>query len=95
MNFDGFVISGDAREFFGRRQPDAVAALIQEQEWDEIDLMISAFQGMTQAIKYCPRPIVAAPSAYAWEVGPRSACTRRRGRPMRSFTWALSRRESG
>jgi 3-hydroxyacyl-CoA dehydrogenase len=34
---------------------------IQEEEWDEIDLMIRAFQKMTQAIKFCPRPVVAAP----------------------------------
>jgi 3-hydroxyacyl-CoA dehydrogenase len=35
---------------------------IQEQEWDEIDLAIRQFQGMTQAIKFSPKPVVAAPS---------------------------------
>jgi 3-hydroxyacyl-CoA dehydrogenase len=35
---------------------------IQEQEWDEIDLAIRQFQGMTQAIKFSPRPVVAAPA---------------------------------
>src|SRR3954451_22161019 len=34
---------------------------IHEQEWDDIDFMIRAFQNMTQAIKYCPRPVVTAP----------------------------------
>jgi 3-hydroxyacyl-CoA dehydrogenase len=34
---------------------------VQEQEWDEIDLMVRAFQNMTQAIKFCPRPVVVAP----------------------------------
>jgi 3-hydroxyacyl-CoA dehydrogenase len=34
---------------------------IQEQEWDEINLMVKAFQNMTQAIKFCPKPVVAAP----------------------------------
>ena len=34
---------------------------IQEQEWDDVDTVIQAFQRMTQAIKYCPRPVVVAP----------------------------------
>jgi 3-hydroxyacyl-CoA dehydrogenase len=35
--------------------------IIQDQEWDELDLVIRAFQNMTQAIKFCPRPVVVAP----------------------------------
>jgi 3-hydroxyacyl-CoA dehydrogenase len=35
--------------------------MIQEEEWDEVDLVVRAFQGMTQAIKFCPRPVVVAP----------------------------------
>ena len=34
---------------------------MQDEEWDEIELSIRQFQGMTQAIKFCPRPVVAAP----------------------------------
>src|SRR5205085_5467097 len=30
-------------------------------DWDEVDMAISAFQGMTQAIKFSPRPVVSAP----------------------------------
>jgi 3-hydroxyacyl-CoA dehydrogenase len=33
----------------------------QEEEWDEIDLAIKQFQGMTQAIKFSPKPVVVAP----------------------------------
>ncbi|MBV9743906.1 MAG: enoyl-CoA hydratase/isomerase family protein, partial [Acidobacteriia bacterium] len=33
----------------------------QDGEWDDVDLMIRAFQCMTAAIKFCPRPVVAAP----------------------------------
>ena len=33
----------------------------QDEEWDEIDMYIRAFQKMTQAIKFSPRPVVAAP----------------------------------
>ena len=33
----------------------------QEEEWDEIDLAVRQFQGMTQAIKFSPKPVVIAP----------------------------------
>jgi len=38
---------------------------IQEGEWDEVDLAIRQFQGMTQAIKFSPKPVVAAPFGLA------------------------------
>ena len=34
---------------------------VQEEEWDEVDLAIRQFQGMTQAIKFSPKPVVSAP----------------------------------
>jgi 3-hydroxyacyl-CoA dehydrogenase len=34
---------------------------VQEGEWDEVDLAIRQFQGMTQAIKFCAKPVVSAP----------------------------------
>jgi 3-hydroxyacyl-CoA dehydrogenase len=34
---------------------------IQEEEWDDIDMAIRQFQGMTQAIKFSPKPVVSAP----------------------------------
>jgi 3-hydroxyacyl-CoA dehydrogenase len=34
---------------------------IQDGDWDEVDLAIRSFQGMTQAIKFCPKPVVTAP----------------------------------
>jgi 3-hydroxyacyl-CoA dehydrogenase len=33
----------------------------QEDEWDEIEEIVRAFQKMNSAIKFCPRPVVAAP----------------------------------
>ena len=33
----------------------------QEGEWEELAAVIHGFQQMTSAIKYCPRPVVAAP----------------------------------
>jgi 3-hydroxyacyl-CoA dehydrogenase len=60
-NFDGFVISGDATNFSVGANIMQLLLGIQEQEWDDIDLEIRAFQNMTQAIKFCPRPVVAGP----------------------------------
>ena len=34
---------------------------IQEEEWDEVEQKVRQFQNMTQAIKFCPRPVVVAP----------------------------------
>src|SRR5207253_6455045 len=34
---------------------------VQEEEWDDVDLAIRSFQGMTQAIKFSPKPVVIAP----------------------------------
>jgi 3-hydroxyacyl-CoA dehydrogenase len=34
---------------------------VQEEEWDEVDMAIRAFQGMAQAIKFSPKPVVSAP----------------------------------
>jgi len=31
---------------------------VQEEEWDDVDLAIRQFQGMTQAIKFSPKPVV-------------------------------------
>jgi 3-hydroxyacyl-CoA dehydrogenase len=36
----------------------------QEEEWDEVDFAVRAFQRMTAAIKFCPRPVVVAPYSF-------------------------------
>ena len=33
----------------------------QEGDWEEVDAAIRAFQQMTAAVKFCPRPVVVAP----------------------------------
>ncbi len=60
-NFDAFVIHNDAQNFSVGANLMLLLLSIQEQEWDEIDLAIRQFQGMTQAIKFSPKPVVAAP----------------------------------
>ena len=60
-NFDGFVITNDATNFSVGANIMLLLMSIQEGEWDEIDFMIRGFQNMTQAIKFSPKPVVAAP----------------------------------
>jgi 3-hydroxyacyl-CoA dehydrogenase len=60
-NFDAFVISGDAQNFSVGANLMQLLLAIQEHDWYDIDLVVRAFQQMTQSIRYCPRPVVVAP----------------------------------
>src|SRR6266571_478894 len=60
-NFDAFVITNDAPNFSVGANLMLLLMSAQEEEWDEVDLAIRAFQGMTQAIKFSPKPVVIAP----------------------------------
>ena len=60
-NFRGFVITGDQANFSVGANLMQLLLAMQEGEWDEVDLAVRAFQGMTAAIKFCPRPVVVAP----------------------------------
>ncbi len=58
--FEAFVITGDSQNFSVGANLMMLMLAIQEEEWDEVDLAIKQFQGMTQAIKFCTRPVVTA-----------------------------------
>ncbi|MGC2637895.1 MAG: enoyl-CoA hydratase/isomerase family protein, partial [Acidobacteriaceae bacterium] len=60
-DFRGFVITNDATNFSAGANLVQLLLAAQDEEWDEIDMYIRGFQEMTQAIKFCPRPIVVAP----------------------------------
>ena len=60
-NFEAFVIANDAPNFSVGANLMLLLLSAQEEEWDEVDLAIRAFQGMTQAIKFSPKPVVIAP----------------------------------
>jgi 3-hydroxyacyl-CoA dehydrogenase len=59
--FDAFVITNDAANFSVGANLMLLLMSIQEEEWDEIDVAIKQFQGMSQAIKFSPKPVVVAP----------------------------------
>ncbi|HMH07911.1 MAG TPA: enoyl-CoA hydratase/isomerase family protein, partial [Terriglobales bacterium] len=59
--FDAFVITNDADNFSVGANVMLLLMSIQEDEWDDVDLAIRQFQGMTQAIKFSAKPVVVAP----------------------------------
>ena len=59
--FDGFIITNDAQNYSVGANLMQLLLAVQDQEWDDIDLVVREFQNMTQAIKFCPRPVVSAP----------------------------------
>ncbi|HEX6823473.1 MAG TPA: 3-hydroxyacyl-CoA dehydrogenase NAD-binding domain-containing protein [Candidatus Sulfotelmatobacter sp.] len=59
--FDALVITNDAGNFSVGANLMLLLMSVQEEEWDDVDLAIKQFQGMTQAIKFSPKPVVSAP----------------------------------
>lgn len=60
-DFSGFVISGDRDRFSVGANLMQLLMSAQEGEWDDVEMAIRAFQQMSSAIKFCPRPVVVAP----------------------------------
>jgi 3-hydroxyacyl-CoA dehydrogenase len=60
-NFDAFLITNDAANFSVGANLMLLLMSVQEEEWDDVDLVIRQFQGMTQAIKFSTKPVVSAP----------------------------------
>ncbi|MGB9237160.1 MAG: 3-hydroxyacyl-CoA dehydrogenase NAD-binding domain-containing protein [Terriglobales bacterium] len=60
-SFDAFVITNDAPNFSVGANLMLLLMSVQEEEWDDVDMAIRQFQGMTQAIKFSAKPIVSAP----------------------------------
>ena len=59
--FSGFVISSDRDNFSVGANLMQLLLAAQEGEWGELAQVTHQFQQMTAAIKFCPRPVVAAP----------------------------------
>jgi len=57
-HFDAFVMTNDATNFSVGANLMLLLMAIQEEEWDDVDMVIRQFQGMTQAIKFSPKPVV-------------------------------------
>jgi 3-hydroxyacyl-CoA dehydrogenase len=60
-DFAGFVISGDRDRFSVGANLMQLLLSAQDGDWEELEMAIRAFQQMSAAIKFCPRPVVVAP----------------------------------
>ncbi len=60
-DFDAFVLHNDGANFSVGANLMLLLMAVQEGDWDEVDLAIRSFQQMTQAVKFSPKPVVAAP----------------------------------
>ena len=60
-NFLGLVVGNQSKDFSVGANLMLLLLEAQEGNWEEIDLMVRAFQNMNTAFRYSPRPTVAAP----------------------------------
>jgi 3-hydroxyacyl-CoA dehydrogenase len=64
-NFAALVVGNDAPDFCVGANLMLLLLEAQEGNWDEIDLMVRAFQGATRALRYAMVPVVVAPGGLA------------------------------
>jgi 3-hydroxyacyl-CoA dehydrogenase len=61
-NFQALVVGNDAANFSAGANLMLLLLEAQEGNWDEIDLMIRAFQASTQALRFADVPVIVAPA---------------------------------
>ena len=76
-NFSALVVGNDAANFSAGANLMLLLLEAQEGNWDEMDLMIRAFQGATMALKHADVPVVVAPAGLALGGGMRDRAARR------------------
>jgi len=64
-NFAAIVVANDAVNFSAGANLMLLLLEAQEGNWDEVDMMIRAFQGATMGLKYADVPVVVAPAGLA------------------------------
>jgi 3-hydroxyacyl-CoA dehydrogenase len=61
-NFTALVVGNNAHNFSAGANLMLLLLEAQEQNWEEIDLMVRAFQAATSALRYSDVPVIAAPA---------------------------------
>jgi 3-hydroxyacyl-CoA dehydrogenase len=64
-DFDAMIIANQATNFSVGANLMLMLVAAQEQEWDELHLAVKQFQNVNLALKYAPKPVVAAPQGMA------------------------------
>ncbi|HYO62144.1 MAG TPA: 3-hydroxyacyl-CoA dehydrogenase/enoyl-CoA hydratase family protein [Pyrinomonadaceae bacterium] len=60
-NFVGLVVGNQGANFSVGANIMLMLMLAQDEDWDELDLAIRAFQDATMSLRYSPKPVVVAP----------------------------------
>jgi 3-hydroxyacyl-CoA dehydrogenase len=63
--FEGLVIANHADNFSAGANLPMILFTAQEEEWDELEWMVKAFQDSLMKLKYLDKPVVAAPAGLA------------------------------
>ena len=64
-NFQALVVGNEGEHFSAGANIMLLLLEAQEENWDEVDLMVRAFQGATNALRYADVPVVVAPAGLA------------------------------
>jgi len=64
-NFEAMIVANQGENFSAGANLMLVLLAAQEGEWDDLNLAIQRFQQLNLALKYAPKPVVAAPFARA------------------------------
>ena len=64
-DFEAMIIANQAVNFSVGANLMLMLVAAQEQEWDELHLAVKQFQNVNLALKYAPKPVVAAPQGMA------------------------------
>ncbi|MGE5498240.1 MAG: 3-hydroxyacyl-CoA dehydrogenase/enoyl-CoA hydratase family protein [Syntrophothermus sp.] len=64
-NFTGMVIGNQGSNFSVGANLMLILMLAQDDNWDELDYAVRAFQNTNMALKYCEKPVAAAPFGMA------------------------------
>ncbi len=64
-NFQALVVGNEGEHFSAGANIMLLLLEAQEENWDEVDLMVRAFQGATSALRYADVPVVVAPAGLA------------------------------
>ena len=68
-DYEGLVIANDGKAFSVGANLMLVLLEAEDEEWDELNFMVKAFQKACMNIKYCSKPVVAAPFGYTFGGG--------------------------
>ncbi len=67
--YEGLIIANEGKAFSVGANLMLVLFEAEDEEWEELDFMVKAFQKACMNIKYCSKPVVAAPFGYTFGGG--------------------------